>query len=154
MNPPYSTTKTQTNEYIKPGVIEEISIAITIDKNNLPTDTTIEDLKELKHKVENDEFSEEFEKVRLYSRVVNWNNEHRLNLFNAQDSLISFMKEYNDFEDIDFNYYRELIEAISNVYPSYSNDERESISKQDMSYLEQFLNDETTVDGDINGNDN
>ena len=43
----YGVTKTQTNEYIKPGVIEEISIAITIDKNNLPTDTTIEDLKEL-----------------------------------------------------------------------------------------------------------
>ena len=43
----YGVTKTQTNEYIKPGVIEEISIAITIDKNNLPTDTTIEELKEL-----------------------------------------------------------------------------------------------------------
>lgn len=43
----YGVSKTQTNEYIKPGVIEEISIAITIDKNNLPTDTTIEDLKEL-----------------------------------------------------------------------------------------------------------
>ena len=43
----YGVTKTQTNEYIKPGVIEEISIAITIDKNNLPTDTTLEELKEL-----------------------------------------------------------------------------------------------------------
>ena len=43
----YGVTKTQTNEYIKPGVIEEISIAITLDKNNLPTDTTKEELKEL-----------------------------------------------------------------------------------------------------------
>ena len=35
----YGVTKTQTNEYIKPGVIE--------DRNNLPSDTTIEELKEL-----------------------------------------------------------------------------------------------------------
>lgn len=43
----YGVTKTQTNEYIRPGVVEDISIAVTIDKNNLPTDTTIEELKEL-----------------------------------------------------------------------------------------------------------
>jgi flagellar biosynthesis/type III secretory pathway M-ring protein FliF/YscJ len=43
----YGVTKTQTNEYIKPGVVEDISIAVTIDKNNLPTDTTIEELKDL-----------------------------------------------------------------------------------------------------------
>ena len=43
----YGVTKTQTNEYIKPGVIEDISIAVTIDRNNMPSDTTIEELKEL-----------------------------------------------------------------------------------------------------------
>ncbi len=43
----YGVTKTQTNEYIKPGVIEDISIAVTLDRNNLPSDTTIEELKEL-----------------------------------------------------------------------------------------------------------
>lgn len=41
----YGVTKTQTNEYIKPGVVEDISIAVTIDKNNL--DMPIEELKEL-----------------------------------------------------------------------------------------------------------
>jgi len=43
----YGVTKVQTNEYIKPGVVEDISIAVTLDKNNLPSDTTIEELKEL-----------------------------------------------------------------------------------------------------------
>lgn len=43
----YGVTKTQTNEYIKPGVIEEVSIAVTLDKNALPTNTTLEELKEL-----------------------------------------------------------------------------------------------------------
>ena len=43
----YGVTKTQTNEYIKPGVVEDISIAVTIDKNNMPSDTTPEELKEL-----------------------------------------------------------------------------------------------------------
>ncbi len=43
----YGVTKTQTNEYIKPGVIEEISIAVTLDKNALPSNTTLEELKEL-----------------------------------------------------------------------------------------------------------
>ncbi|MCM1338424.1 MAG: hypothetical protein NC191_01995 [Muribaculaceae bacterium] len=43
----YGVTKTQTNEYIKPGVVEDISIAVTIDKNNWPSETTTEELKEL-----------------------------------------------------------------------------------------------------------
>ena len=43
----YGVTKTQTNEYIKPGIVEDISIAVTLDRNNLPTDTTLEELKEL-----------------------------------------------------------------------------------------------------------
>jgi flagellar M-ring protein FliF len=43
----YGVTKTQTNEYIKPGVVEDISIAVTIDRNNLPSDTTLEELKDL-----------------------------------------------------------------------------------------------------------
>ena len=43
----YGVTKVQTNEYIKPGVVEDISIAVTLDRNNLPSDTTIEELKEL-----------------------------------------------------------------------------------------------------------
>ncbi len=43
----YGVTKTQTNEYIKPGVIEDISIAVTLDKNAIPANTTLEELKEL-----------------------------------------------------------------------------------------------------------
>lgn len=43
----YGVTKTQTNEYIKPGVVEDISIAVTLDKNALPSNTTLEELKEL-----------------------------------------------------------------------------------------------------------
>ena len=43
----YGVTKTQTNEYIKPGVVEDISIAVTLDKNALPANTTPEELKEL-----------------------------------------------------------------------------------------------------------
>lgn len=43
----YGVTKVQTNEYIRPGIIEEISIAVTLDRNNLPVETTIEELKEL-----------------------------------------------------------------------------------------------------------
>ena len=43
----YGVTKVQTNEYIKPGVVEDISIAVTLDKNALPANTTLEELKEL-----------------------------------------------------------------------------------------------------------
>ncbi len=43
----YGVTKTQVNEYIKPGVVEEISIAVTIEKSALPANTTLEELKEL-----------------------------------------------------------------------------------------------------------
>ena len=43
----YGVTKVQTNEYISPGVVEEISIAITLDRNNLPVDMTEDRLKVL-----------------------------------------------------------------------------------------------------------
>lgn len=43
----YGVTKTQVNEYQSAGIIEEISIAVTLEKNALPTDTTLEELKEL-----------------------------------------------------------------------------------------------------------
>lgn len=43
----YGVTKTQTNEYIKPGVVEDISIAVTLDRNSIPTDVTMEELKDL-----------------------------------------------------------------------------------------------------------
>ena len=43
----FGVTKVQTNEYISPGVLEEISIAVTLEKDALPVELTIEELKEL-----------------------------------------------------------------------------------------------------------
>lgn len=43
----FGVTKVQTNEYIAPGVLEEISIAVTLEKDALPVDITLEELKEL-----------------------------------------------------------------------------------------------------------
>lgn len=43
----YGVTKVQTNEYMSPGTIEEISIAVTLEKDALPVELTLEELKEL-----------------------------------------------------------------------------------------------------------
>lgn len=43
----YGVSKTQTNEYIKPGIIEEISIAVTIDEAAIPANISEEELKKL-----------------------------------------------------------------------------------------------------------
>ena len=43
----YGVTKVQTNEYMSPGQIEEISIAVTLEKDALPVELTLEELKEL-----------------------------------------------------------------------------------------------------------
>lgn len=43
----YGVSKTQINEYTKAGGIEEVSVAVTIDKNALPPDATLEELKDL-----------------------------------------------------------------------------------------------------------
>jgi len=43
----YGVSKTQTNEYVKPGVVEEISVAVTLEKSALPPETTLEELKGL-----------------------------------------------------------------------------------------------------------
>ncbi len=43
----YGVSKTQINEYTKAGAIEEISVAVTIDKKALPPETTLDELKDL-----------------------------------------------------------------------------------------------------------
>ncbi len=43
----YGVSKTQINEFIKPGIIEEITIALTIDEAAVPANMTEEDLKAL-----------------------------------------------------------------------------------------------------------
>lgn len=43
----YGVSKTQINEYIKPGIIEEITIALTIDEAAVPANMTEEELKSL-----------------------------------------------------------------------------------------------------------
>ena len=43
----YGVSKTQTNEYIKSGVIEEISIAVTVEEGSIPPTISIDELKQL-----------------------------------------------------------------------------------------------------------
>ena len=43
----YGSTKTQVSEYLKPGMIEDISIAVTIEHNAIPETISIEELKSL-----------------------------------------------------------------------------------------------------------
>jgi flagellar M-ring protein FliF len=43
----YGVSKTQISEYTKAGVIEEVSVAVTLEKSALPADTTLEELKDL-----------------------------------------------------------------------------------------------------------
>ena len=43
----YGVSKTQLNEYLKPGIIEEVSIAVTLEHSAVPPETTLEELKEL-----------------------------------------------------------------------------------------------------------
>lgn len=43
----YGVTKTQITEYQKPGTIEEISIAITLDQNSVPVSMSMDELKAL-----------------------------------------------------------------------------------------------------------
>lgn len=43
----FGVSKTQINEYTKAGAIEEVSVAVTIDKSAIPAETTIDELKDL-----------------------------------------------------------------------------------------------------------
>ena len=43
----YGVSKTQLNEYLKPGMVEDISVAVTMEKSALPAETTLEELKAL-----------------------------------------------------------------------------------------------------------
>lgn len=41
----YGVAKVQTNEFLKPGVVEDISIAITLEESSIPPNTTLEEMK-------------------------------------------------------------------------------------------------------------
>lgn len=43
----YGVSKTQVSEYAKAGIVEEVSVAVTLNKNALPPETTLEELKDL-----------------------------------------------------------------------------------------------------------
>ena len=43
----YGVSKTQTSEYLKPGVVEEISIAVTLDKSAIPVSISVDELRQL-----------------------------------------------------------------------------------------------------------
>lgn len=43
----YGVSKTQTNEYMKTGIVEEISVAVTLEKSAIPAEVTMEELKDL-----------------------------------------------------------------------------------------------------------
>ena len=43
----YGVSKTQTNEYIKSGVVEEISIAVTVEEGRIPPTITLDEFKQL-----------------------------------------------------------------------------------------------------------
>ncbi len=43
----YGVSRTQLNEYLKPGTIEEVTVAVTLERSALPPDTTLTELKEL-----------------------------------------------------------------------------------------------------------
>lgn len=43
----YGVSKSQVSEYSKAGIIEDVSVAVTLDKNSLPAETTLEELKDL-----------------------------------------------------------------------------------------------------------
>lgn len=55
----YGVTKTQVNEYMTAGVIEEISIAVTLEQVAVPENVTIEELKELVAKAASPKVSSE-----------------------------------------------------------------------------------------------
>lgn len=43
----YGVSKSQVSEYAGAGIIEEVSVAVTLDKSAMPPDTTLEELKDL-----------------------------------------------------------------------------------------------------------
>ena len=43
----YGVSKTQLNEYLRPGIIEEVSVAVTLERSAIPPETTLEELKHL-----------------------------------------------------------------------------------------------------------
>ncbi len=107
------------NEFINSEHFEEILSCITTDS------FLAQSLEVLKIKAEAKEASKTDAKAKtarkkmdvdlwiLTSTVSDWQNKHRLNLFNAQDALVSFIKEHTGIEKLDRDYFNNKIEEIN-----------------------------------------
>ena len=43
----YGVSRTELNEYLKPGMVEDVSVAVTLERSALPADTTLQELKQI-----------------------------------------------------------------------------------------------------------
>ncbi len=108
-------------------------------------------LLELKRKADSDEFKDDFETHNLTLKVKKWGNQHKINLFNAQDSLINFIKQYSQIEKLDESLYNTLV-TIATTYTPFENEqkERDEFENRCKNYGLYF-----DSEGDeLNGNDN
>lgn len=133
------------NDLLQSTAIKQIISCIVYEK------LLYKNLSELKRRVDSNEMKDDFDTHHLTMKVLKWENQHKINLFNAQDSLMNFVKGYTPLEKIDKNLYDSLVN-IATTYTPFENEqkERDEFENRCKSYDLYFA-----LEGDsLNGNDN
>lgn len=130
------------NDFIVSDSFDDLLLCIFYDK------LLSKNLEKLKIKIETkslernaDGFEGEADKYILFTQVDNWSNKHRLNLFNAQDAVISFIKEYTGIDKLDKAMYNNFINSISNVTPYFKEEDEMPISEDEIDEVITYFED-------------
>ncbi len=121
------------NDFIASNSFDDLLLCVFYDK------LLSKNLERLKIKIETKSFEEntngferDMDKYILFTQVDNWSNKHRLNLFNAQDAVISFIKEYTGIDKLDKAMYNSFINNISEVIPFFKEEDEMPISEDEI----------------------
>lgn len=123
------------NDFIASDSFNDLLLCIFYDK------LLSKNLEKLKIQTETKSFERNVDKYILFTQVDNWSNKHRLNLFNAQDAVISFIKEYTGIDKLDKSMYNDFINSISEVIPSLNEEEEMPIPEDEISEVITYFED-------------
>lgn len=127
------------NDLLQSDAINQIISSMVYEK------ILYKSLLELKKKADLDELRDDKDTHNLTLKALKWKHQHKIHLFNAQDSLMNFIKEYTEIETLDVNLYNTIVN-IATTYTIFE-DKQKARDELENKYFNVY-------EDELNGNDN
>lgn len=131
------------DEFLKSNAFFEIISCVLYEK------ILYNHLLELKKMADENKLDDNFETYDIYLATKRWENQHKIHLFNAQNAIVTFMKQYVDIESLDRNLYNSLVELAS-IYTPFEDEQKKRDAEEKG--IDDFI--KSLEQGDTNADNN